>query len=93
MYYKCAEPGCNAREAVMISGNIDNLQKVLRGHEEPGEIIIKAIGNHNHDLCNYDYKAVSFKGTKKLRWPTSKRKLKGIESTISKQKIAVPGKQ
>jgi len=84
MYYKCAESGCNAREAVMIPGNLDNLRKVLRGLEEPGEIIVKAIGNHNHELSNCVHQEVSFKGTKKQRWPASKRKLKETETTISK---------
>jgi len=69
MYYKCGHPGCNAREVVMIPGNMDTLQLVFRGLEEPGEVVVKASGTHTHKLVDGQgtSQEVSFRGTRKQK--------------------------
>jgi len=69
MYYKCAQPGCKAREVVMIPGSLETLEMVLRGLHEPGQSIVKATGSHNHELLpeHQSNQEVSFRGTQKRR--------------------------
>jgi len=81
MYYKCAHPGCNAKEVVMIPGTWETLESVLRGLEEPGETAVKVLKGHNHETQprrHDDPKAVSFKGTQKNRRGPSGRRSEAV---------------
>jgi len=86
MYYKCSQPGCPAKEIVMIPGTLETLELVLRGLQDPGRTVVKATGAHSHEPLPGSSEQVSFKGTQKCR-----RKFKHMQWKTEAPMVASTG--